>query len=92
MCVVVTTDTPDVATWNGQWRFEVHVCDVVRCASQLRKRMARSECVNDGLSAVMGLVFGECKGSDMFAVGRDLAYVALTVELESSDAQSVLLR
>jgi hypothetical protein len=40
----------------------------------------------------MGLVFGECKGGDVFAVGRNLAYVALTVELESSDAQSVLLK
>jgi hypothetical protein len=40
----------------------------------------------------MGLVFGEGKGCDMFAVCRHLADVTLAVELESSDAQSVLLK
>ena len=54
--------------------------------------MASNECINDGLSAVMGLVFGECKGGDVFAVGRHLTHMTLAVELESSDAQSVLLK
>ena len=40
----------------------------------------------------MGLVFGECKSRDVFAVGRNLTHMTLAVELESSDAQSVLLR
>jgi hypothetical protein len=54
--------------------------------------MARSERIDDGLSAVMGLVFGECKGGDVFAVGRNLAHMTLAVQFESSNAQSVLLR
>jgi hypothetical protein len=40
----------------------------------------------------MGLVFGECKGCDVMAVCRNLAYMTLTVELESSNAQNILLK
>jgi hypothetical protein len=40
---------------------------------------------------MMGLLFGQCKGLDVMTVGRHLAHMTLTIELESSDAQSVLL-
>jgi hypothetical protein len=54
--------------------------------------MASGECLDDGLSAMVGLAFGQCKGGDVLAVGRHLTDMTLAVELESSDAQSVLLR
>jgi len=40
----------------------------------------------------MGLVFGEGKGRDMLAIGRNLTDMALTVEFESSNPQNILLR
>jgi hypothetical protein len=54
--------------------------------------MTSDERVDDGLSAEVRLIFGECKGGDVMTVCRNLADMTLTVELESSDTQSVLLR
>jgi hypothetical protein len=51
----------------------------------------RDHGVNDGLSAVARLVLCECKSGDVPAIGRNLTYMTLTVELESRNAQSVLL-
>jgi hypothetical protein len=66
--------------------------DVMRGINQIGQRMASDEGINDRLSAMMGLLFGQRKGRDVMAVGRHLAHMTLTVELESSNAQSVLLR
>jgi hypothetical protein len=54
--------------------------------------MASDHGINDGLCAQMRLVLGECKSGDVLAVRGHLAHVTLTVELESSNAQSVLLK
>ena len=68
------------------------MADVVRRARQLWQRVSRHEGINEVLGAVVGLVFGQCKGRDVLAIGRHLAHMTLTVELESSDAQSFLLK
>lgn len=66
--------------------------DVMRCAYQIRQCTASYKCINDRLRAMMGLLFGQCEGRDVMTVGGHVAHMTLTVELKSSDAQSVPLK